>query len=85
MTDFSNQVIILADLYANYKDDKGFADFVEFNDLGLPLAYFANEGLATLSEDAMRYVAETFELFVGSLGIEDTGFTTLDEMLNHLE
>lgn len=85
MTDFSNQVTILAELYANYKDDKGFADFVEFNDLGLPLAYFANEGLAVPSEDGMRYIAETFELFVGSLGIEDTGFTTLDEMLNHLE
>jgi hypothetical protein len=85
MTDFSNQIKILAELYSNYKDDKGFADFIEFNDLGLPLAYFANEGLATLSEDAMRYVAETFELFIGSLGIEDTGFTTLDEMLNYLD
>jgi pyridoxal biosynthesis lyase PdxS len=85
MTEISNQIAILADLYANYKDDKGFRDFVEFNDLGLPLAYFANEGLATPSEDALRYISETFELFVGSLGIEDTGFTTLDEMLNYLD
>jgi len=85
MTEISNQIAILADLYANYRDDKGFADFVEFNDMGLPLAYFANERLVTLSEDAMHYVAETFELFVGSLGIEDTGFTTLDEMLNYLD
>ena len=85
MTDFDKQVIILADLYANYKDDKGFGDFVEFNDLGLPLAYFTAEGLAVPSEDGMRYIAETFELFVGSLGIEDTGFETLDEMLNHLD
>ena len=85
MTDFTNQIKILAELYSNYRDDKGFADFIEFNDLGLPLAYFANEGLVTLNEDAMRYVAETFELFIGSLGIEDTGFTTLDEMLNYLD
>jgi hypothetical protein len=85
MTDFTNQIKILAELYSNYRDDKGFADFVEFNDMGLPLAYFANEGLVTLNEDAMRYVAETFELFIGSLGIEDTGFTTLDEMLNYLD
>lgn len=85
MTDLTNQIKILAELYSNYKDDKGFADFIEFNDLGLPLAYFANEGLATPSEDALRYIAETFELFIGSLGIEDTGFTSLDEMLNYLE
>jgi hypothetical protein len=85
MTNISDQINILADLYSNYKDDKGFADFVEFNDLGLPLAYFASEALATPSEDGLRYIAETFELFVGSLGIEDTGFTTLDEMLNTIE
>lgn len=85
MTDFSNQVTILAELYANYKDDKGFADFVEFNDLGLPLAYFTAEGLAVPSEDGMRYIAETFELFIGSLDIEDAGFTSLEEMLNQIE
>lgn len=85
MTETSNQIIILAELYANHKDDKGFKDFVEFNDLGLPLAYFTNEGLVTPSEDALRYISETFELFVGSLGIEDTGFTSLDEMLNYLD
>lgn len=85
MTDFNNQIQILAELYANHKDDKGFRDFVEYNDLGLPLAYLTREGLAVPSEDGMRYVVETFEMFVGSLGIDDTGFTSLEEMLNHLD
>jgi hypothetical protein len=85
MTDFNDQITILAELYANYKEDKGFKDFVEFNDLGLPLAYFTAEGLAVPSEDGMRYISETFELFVGSLGIDDTGFTSLEEMLNTIE
>lgn len=85
MTEISNQIVILAELYANYKEDKGFKDFVEFNDLGLPLAYLANESLAMPSEDGLRYIAETFELFLGSLDIEDTGFTSLDEMLNTIE
>lgn len=85
MTDFNDQITILAQLYANYKEDKGFKDFVEFNDLGLPLAYFTAEGLAVPSEDGMRYISETFELFVGSLGIDDTGFTSLEEMLNTIE
>ena len=85
MTEFNNQVIILAELYANHKEDKGFKEFVEYNDLGLPLAYLTAEGLAFPSEDGMRYVNETFEMFVGSLGIDDTGFTSLDEMLNTIE
>jgi hypothetical protein len=85
MTEISNQIIILAELYANYREDKGFQEFVEFNDLGLPLAYLSSEGLAMPSEDGLRYIAETFELFLGSLDIEDTGFTSLDEMLNTIE
>lgn len=85
MTDFSNQVKILAELYANHKDDKGFQEFVSYNDLGLPLAYLTFESLSVPTDDGMRYIAETFEMFVGSLGIEDTGFTSLEEMLNHLE
>lgn len=85
MTEISNQIIILAQLYANYREDKGFQEFVEFNDLGLPLAYLSSEGLAMPSEDGLRYIAETFELFLGSLDIEDTGFTSLDEMLNTIE
>lgn len=85
MTTEDDQVQILAQLYANHKDDKGFKDFIEYNDLGLPLAYLTSEGLTTPSEDGMRYISETFELFIGSLGIADTGFTSLEEMLNHLE
>jgi hypothetical protein len=85
MTDFNDQIKILGQLYANHKDDKGFKDFVEYNDLGLPLAYMVAEGLAVPSEDGMRYISETFEMFVGSLGIDDTGFTSLDEMLNTIE
>jgi hypothetical protein len=85
MTDFENQITILAELYAKHKDDKGFREFIEYNDLGLPLAYLTDEGLCVPSDDGMRYIGETFEMFVGSLGIEDTGFEALDEMLNTIE
>ncbi len=80
MTDFSNKIDILGDLYANYKDDEDFKDFIEFNDLGLPLAYMTREGLCEVSDDGERYISETWELFIKSLGIEDTGFNDIDEM-----
>ncbi len=85
MTEIINQIKILSELYANHREDKGFRDFIEFNDLGLPLAYFSHEGLAEPSADGLRYITETFDLFIGSLGIQDTGFTSLDEMINHIE
>jgi hypothetical protein len=85
MTEINNQIAILAQLYANHKEDKGFKDFVEYNDLGLPLAYLTSEGLASPTDDGIRYITETFEIFLGSLGLDDTGFTSLDEMLNTIE
>ena len=80
MTGFAKKCAILGDLYANYGQDPEFKDFVEFNDLGLPLAYLSNEGLCELSIDGERYIEETWTLFVKSLGIEDVGFDDLDEM-----
>jgi hypothetical protein len=71
----------LGELYANYKEDSDFRDFVEFNDLGLPLAYMVRERLATPSDDGSRYIMETWQLFIGGLGIEDTGFSSLNDVL----
>lgn len=85
MTDFSDVVKILGDLYINYKEDKDFADFIEFNDLGLPLAYFSSEGLAQVSEDGNKYILETWSLFLAGLNIQDTGFTSLDDVLKFAE
>lgn len=82
MTDFSSVCEILGDLFSNYKDDKHFADFIEFNDLGLPLAYMVKEKLAIPSDDGSRYIMETWELFLSGLGVEDTGFTNLNDLLD---
>lgn len=81
MTDFSDKVDILGELYANYRDDDNFKDFIEFNDLGLPLAYLSREGLCEVSDDGQRYILETWELFIKSLGLNDIGFNDLDEVL----
>lgn len=81
MTDFSDKVDILGELYANYSNDENFKDFIEFNDLGLPLAYLSREGLCEVSDDGERYISETWDLFIKSLGLDDTGFNDLDEVL----
>jgi len=47
-TDFSNKIDILSRfkiLYEEEENNNGIQEFFEFNDIGLPLAYLASEGL----------------------------------------
>jgi len=80
-TNFLNKTSILAELWMNYRDDEGLQDFIEYNDLGLPLAYFLYNELVLPTKQAEVYIEETFNLLVAALEVEDIGFESLDEML----
>lgn len=80
-TTYSNKVAILADLWLNYRDDENFADFIEYNDLGLPLAYAIDNDIVKSTDLAEKFITETFELLLAGLEIEDTGFDNLDDIL----
>ena len=79
---FFRKCEILGDLWLGYRQDEEFRDFIEYNDLGLPLAYaFANE-IAKETEIAERYINESYELLAESLGVSDTDeFDSLEAML----
>ena len=80
MTDFSSICDILGSLHYNFKEDKDFKDFIEFNDLGLPLAYLVSENLCEVSDDGARYITETWELFLAGLKMKDEGFESLEQL-----
>jgi hypothetical protein len=80
MTGFTSKCEILGHFWSSYRDEQDFKDFIEFNDLGLPLAYFVAENLCEVSDDGVRYINETFDLFIASLEIKDTGFTSLEDV-----
>jgi hypothetical protein len=80
-TSYTDKCSILAELWLNYRSDESFQDFIEYNDLGLPLAYAIDNDIVKSSEMAQRFVEETFDLFMASLSVEDTGFETLVEVL----
>jgi hypothetical protein len=65
----------------NYREDEGLQDFIEYNDLGLPLAYFLYNELVLPTKQSEIYIEETFSLLVAALDVEDVGFESLDEML----
>lgn len=87
MTEFETRCSILAELWLNYRGDEGFESFIEYNDLGLPLAYLISSDIVKPNAElATGFINETFELLMAALELEeDFGFASLDEMLNSIE
>ena len=81
-TSFETKVSILADLWLNYRWDEDFQDYIQFNDIGLPLAYSVSEGLSTPTEKGIAFVVETWRLLLEALNVVDSGFENLDDLLS---
>jgi hypothetical protein len=80
---FSRKCSVLADLWLNHKGNEQLADFIEYNDIGLPLAYAFAEDLAKPTELATKYIEETYALLVEALGLTDSEeWESIDEMFD---
>ena len=86
---FSKRVQILAALWFFYRDrednPQGWQDFFAWADVGLPLAYCVSEGLATITDDGMETITETWEAACKLLAIDPYPaemYNTLEDMLN---
>lgn len=84
-TDLSIQAEILAELWMDYRDDEGFTEFIEYNDLGLPLAYAVANGIVEMNQLVERYIQETFSMLLSILKIKDTGFESLNDLFDVAE
>jgi hypothetical protein len=80
-TPLSDRADILAELWIQYKDDDDFRDFIEYNDLGLPLAYAVSHGIVEMNDQLELFVNESFDLLLSGLSLEDTGFDSLPDLL----
>lgn len=80
-TNFSNKCDILAELWLDYRGEEDFADFIEYNDLGLPLAFAISQDIIKSSPRAEGYINEAYDLLLAALEIEDGEFDTLDDVL----
>lgn len=80
-TAFSDKCNILSDLWLNYKDEIEFQDFIDYNDIGLSLAFCITHDIVASTDTAAGYINESFDLLLESIGAEDTGYTSLDELL----
>jgi hypothetical protein len=80
-TNFENKAGILGDLWINFRTEEQFKDFIEYNDIGLPLAYFVSSGVAIVEDQGKTYIEETFNLLCAALDLDIDGeYQTLNEM-----
>jgi hypothetical protein len=80
-TKFENKCEILGELWMVHRKDPEFQDFIEYNDLGLPIAYAISEGMVSKTPIAQQYIDETFDMLLVGLDIDDTGFESLDQII----
>lgn len=77
--DFADKTGILGQLWIEFREDENFSAFIEYNDIGLPMAYMVAEGLVKeLTPLGEQYITETFEMFLDLLEVEES---VLDEVL----
>ena len=85
-TDYLAKAQILSEVWMEYRSDEEFKDFIEYNDLGLPLAYAVDSGIVESTAMAENFISETFTLLLAGLGIsEDHGFETLEDIFELAE
>jgi hypothetical protein len=80
-TTFDNKALILGQLWINYKAEDEWVDFFVYNDLGLPLAFAFAEGIINHTPTLEQYVNETWALFLEGLNTQDTGFESLEDLI----
>jgi hypothetical protein len=85
VNNFENKTTILAELWMNYRDDDQIKDFIDYNDLGLPLAYLITNEIVIPTNQADIYINESYDLLVAALEVEDLEYESLDEMMDSSE
>ena len=88
-TPYENRCIVLHDLWNDFKGDPEFAEFFEYNDLGLPLAFMIISDIVASTPIAETYVNETFDLLceameLDSSDVEVDGLDDLFELRDEL-
>lgn len=84
-TTFDSKALILGQVWMQHKTDDEMADFFEYNDIGIPLAFAFAEGIINHTPTLEKYVNETFDLLLEALELEDSGFDDLQDIWDCLE
>jgi len=85
-TTFADKCGILGRFWIEFREDDELKTFVEYNDVGLPIAYFIAEGLVKETPLSEQYVNETFDLLLSALSVteeEIEGIDNLEDLMDY--
>ena len=85
LTTFETKALILGQLWNLKEGEEEWAEFFNYNNLGLPLAFALAEGIINHTEALEKYVNETWRLLLEVMNIEDTGFEDIRELVGEKE
>ena len=77
---FADRCGILGRFWIDFREDEDLKPFVEYNDVGLPLAYFIAEGLVTGTPLSEEYINETFEIFLQAMNVTEEELEGVDNL-----
>jgi hypothetical protein len=79
--DFADKTGILGQLWIDFREDVNFSAFMDYNDIGVPMAYYVAEGLVTsLTPLGEQYVEESIDMMFKLLEITEAEVDELDEI-----
>lgn len=77
---FSDKCGILGQFWFEFRDDEKLSEFITYNDIGLPLAWFIATGVVTPNPMAEDYINETFNLFLAALEVTEEELDEVDNL-----
>jgi hypothetical protein len=69
---FDNKVQILSEIWTQLRFDEQLTDFVEYSDLGLPLAYLFYHNIVEPTDTAKAIIQETYDVLLAMFEVEDS-------------
>lgn len=79
--DFADKTGILGQLWIDFRDDDNFSAFMDYNDIGVPMAYYLAEGLVSgLTPLGEQYVEESIDMMFKLLEITEAEVDGLEEI-----
>jgi RNAse (barnase) inhibitor barstar len=86
-TPLSSKTKTLAQMWVNFREDSDFSDFIKFNDISLPLAYFYETGMVPeISERGIEFINQTWDLLISALELPtDIEWNDFNHMLEYID
>ena len=78
--EFADRCGILGQFWIDFRQDDDLKTFIEYNDIGLPLAYFIAEGLVSGTPMSEQYINETFDIFLKALDVTEEDIEGADNL-----